>query len=147
MKEFFDTSVFVAAFWRGHRGHEASLDLIAGANKKKSACALHTLAEVHATMTALPVKNVVPPDQALLFVQEVRDRCTVVSLDEEEYFATIEAAAEQGFTSGRIYDALLLRCAAKIKAEAIYTWNLKHFKAIDPRMAAKIQCPGERISG
>ena len=54
MKEFFDTSVLVASFWRGHRGHEASLNLVAAANKKKSACALHTLAEVYATMTALP---------------------------------------------------------------------------------------------
>jgi hypothetical protein len=35
---------------------------------------MHTLAEVYATMTALPVKDVIPPDQALLFVQEVRDR-------------------------------------------------------------------------
>jgi len=146
MKEFFDTSVLVAAFWRGHGGHEVSLDLVAGANKKKSACALHTLAEVYATMTALPVKDVIPPDQALLFVQEVRDRCTVISLDEDEYFTTIEEAAERGFTSGRIYDALLLRCAAKVKAEVIYTWNLKHFKAIGPRQAAKIQAPDDRSS-
>jgi predicted nucleic acid-binding protein len=141
MKEFFDTSVLVASFWRGHPNHDASLNLVAAANKKRSACALHTLAEVYATMTALPVKDVIPPDQAMLFVQEVRDRFTVVTLDEDEYFATIEQAAERGFVSGRIYDALLLRCAAKIKAEAIYTWNLKHFKAIDPKQADKIQTP------
>src|SRR5206468_11056227 len=115
MKEFFDMSVLVASFWRGHRDHEASLKLVAAASKKKSACALHTLAEVYATMTALPVKDVIPPDQALLFVQEVRDRFTVVTLDEDEYFRTIEHAAERGFASGRIFDALLLCCAAKIK--------------------------------
>ncbi|MEO8127372.1 MAG: PIN domain-containing protein [Bryobacteraceae bacterium] len=144
MKEFFDTSVLVAAFWRGHRDHDASLDLVAGANRKNSACALHTLAEVYSTMTALPVKDSIPPDQAVLFVQEVRDRFHVVPLDESEYFATITECAERGFTSGRIYDALLLRCAAKIKAEVIYTWNLKHFQAIDPRQAARIQSPNER---
>jgi predicted nucleic acid-binding protein len=81
MKEFFDTSVLVAAFWQGHREHEASLKLVAAASRKKSACALHTLAEVYATMTALPVKDVIPPEEALLFVQEVRDRCTIVTLD------------------------------------------------------------------
>lgn len=43
--------------------------------------------------------------------------------------------------SRRIYDALLLRCAAKIKAEAIYTWNVKHFKAFDPKLAHKIRTP------
>jgi predicted nucleic acid-binding protein len=141
MKEFFDTSVVVAAFWRGHRDHDASLKLVAAANKKKSSCALHTLAEVYATMTALPVKAVFPPDQALLFVQEVHDRFTLVTLDEDEYLETIQQAAERGFGSGRIYDALLLRCAAKVKAEIIYTWNLKHFVAIDPRQANKVQTP------
>ena len=141
MKEFFDTSVLVAAFWRGHRDHESSLKLVAAANNKKSACALHTLAEVYATMTSLPVKDVIPPDQALLFVHEIRDRFTVVTLNEDQYLRTIEQAAEHGFTSGRIYDALLLRCAAKVKAEVIYTWNLKHFQSIDPKQADKIQTP------
>src|ERR1700678_803205 len=141
MKEFFDTSVLVASFWRGHRDHEASLKLVAAANKKKSACALHTLAEVYATMTALPVKGIIPPDQVLLFVQEVRDRCTIVTLSEEEYCDTIRQTAEREFTSGRIYDALLLRCAAKVRAGVIYTWNVKHFKVIDPQQANKIKTP------
>ena len=92
-------------------------------------------------MTALPVKNVIPPDQAILFVQEVRDRFAVINLNEDEYYDTIQQAAERGFTSGRIYDALLLRCAAKVGAEVIYTWNVKHFKALDPKQAHKIQTP------
>jgi len=71
----------------------------------------------------------------------VRNRLTIVTLDEDEYYETIEQAAERGFVSGRIYDALLLRCAAKIKAEVIYTWNVKHFKAIDPKQAHKIKTP------
>ena len=141
MKEFFDTSVLIAAFWRGHPDHEASLRLVAAANKKKSACALHTLAEVYAAMTALPVKQLIPPEQALLFVQEVRDRCTIVTLDEDEYYGTIAQAAERGFSSGRIYDALILRCAAKVKAEVVFTWNLKHFRAIDPGQAGRIRTP------
>jgi len=141
MKEFFDTSVLIGAFWRGHPHHQASLKRLSAANKRKSACAMHTLAEVYATMTALPVKDVIPPDQALLFVQEVRDRLTLVTLTEEEYYTTIEQAAALHFTSGRIYDALLLRCAAKVKAETIYTWNLKHFRAIRPALAGRIQTP------
>jgi hypothetical protein len=64
--------------------HEASLKLVSAANKRKSACAVHTLAEVYATMTALPVKYVIPPEQALLFVQETRDRFTLVTLTDDE---------------------------------------------------------------
>lgn len=141
MKEFFDTSVLIGAFWRGHPHHEASLKLVSEAKKRKSACAALTLAEVYATMTALPVKDVIPPEQALLFVQEVRERFTVVTLDEDEYFETIEQAAARGFVSGRVYDALLLRCAAKVKAETIFTWNLKHFRAIRPENADRMRTP------
>jgi predicted nucleic acid-binding protein len=68
MKEFFDTSEIAAAFWRGHSDHEPSLKLVSAANKRKSACAAHTLAEVYATMTALPVKDVIPTEQARLLV-------------------------------------------------------------------------------
>ncbi|MEO8053462.1 MAG: PIN domain-containing protein [Acidobacteriota bacterium] len=141
MREFFDTSVLIGAFWRGHPHHDASLKLVSGATKRTSACAAHTLAEVYATMTALPVKDVIPPDQAMLFVQEARDRCSIVTLTEDEYYATIEHAAELGFTSGRVYDALLLRCATKVKSETIYTWNLKHFRVISPDTADRMRTP------
>ena len=92
-------------------------------------------------MTALPVKDIIPPDQALLFVQEVRDRFTLVSLDQEDYLLTIKDVAERGFTSGSVYDALILRCAAKVHAETIYTWNLKHFRTIGSKQQARIQTP------
>ncbi len=121
MKEFFDTSILIAAFWRGHPDHDVSLRLVSAAERRKSACALHTLAEVYATMTALPVKDILPHDQAMLFVREVRDRFTVITLDQDEYYGTIERATDNGFTSRRVYDALLLRCAAKARAEIIYT--------------------------
>ena len=141
MRELLDTSVLVAAFWGGHPQHQASLDLVSAADKKKSACAAHTLAELYATMTALPVKDVIPPDQALLFVQEARDRLAIVTLTGDEYYATIAHAAALGLTSGRVYDALLLRCAIKVKAEVIYTWNLKHFRMINPEVAGRIRTP------
>ena len=141
MKEFFDTSVLVAAFWGGHRDHAASIKLLGAANKKQSACAVHTLAEVYAAMTALPIRPILPPEQVILFVQEVRDRLTLAPLDENEYFETLQQAANAGFTSGRVYDALILRCAVKVKAQTIYTWNLKHFQAIAPGLAGRIRTP------
>jgi predicted nucleic acid-binding protein len=141
MKEFFDTSVLVAAFWGGHRDHAASIKLLGAANKKQSACSMHTLAEVYAAMTALPIRPMLPPEQVMLFVQEVRDRLMLVSLDETEYFETVQQTAAAGFTSGRVYDALLLRCAVKVKAQTIYTWSLKHFHGIAPGLAGRIRTP------
>ena len=78
---------------------------------------MHTLAEVYAAMTVLPVKPMIPPEQAVLFVEEVRKRLTLVSLNEDEY------------------------CAAKVKAQTIYTWNLKHFQAVAPELAARMRTP------
>ena len=141
MKEFFDTSVLVAAFRGGHVHHVPSLERFAAAEKRNSACGIHSLAEVYAVMTALPVKPMIPPEQALLFVEEVRNRLTLVSLNTEEYFAAIQNTASRGFIGGRIYDSLLLACAAKCKAQAVYTWNLKHYQSLAPDLAPRIQTP------
>lgn len=141
MREFFDTSVLIASFWGGHVHHHASVARLAAANKRQSACGVHSLAEVYAVMSAIPVKPPIPPEQALLFVEEVRNRLALVSLNSEEYFAAIERTAERGFGSGRVYDALLLACAAKIEARTIYTWNLKYYQALAPELSARIRTP------
>ena len=141
MRDFYDTSILVAAFREDHPDHSASIKLLSRADKRHSACAVHSLAEFYAVMSVMPVRPVIPPEQVLLFIQEIRDRCTVITLDENEYFETIRATAENGFVSGRVYDALLLRCAVKSKATTIYTWNLKHFHALAPELAARIRAP------
>jgi predicted nucleic acid-binding protein len=141
LRQFFDSSVLIAAFWGGHVHHGPSIKLLASANKKDSCCGIHTLAEVFAVMTAAPLKPLIPPEQGLLFVGEIRQRLALVSLDPEEYFATIRNAAEQGVTGGRVYDALLLGCAAKSRAKTIYTWNLKHFQLLAPHLGDRIRTP------
>jgi predicted nucleic acid-binding protein len=141
LRQFFDSSVLIAAFWGGHAHHGQSIKLLASASKKDSACGIHTLAEVFAVMTALRVKPLIPPEQGLLFVSEIRQRLALVSLGSEEYFAIIRNAAELGITGGRVYDALLLGCAAKSKAQTIYTWNLKHFQLLAPHLGDRIRTP------
>jgi predicted nucleic acid-binding protein len=141
MKEFFDTSVLVASFLGDHPHHKASAMVFAGAGKKHSACGVHTLAELYSTLTSLPLKPMIAPEQAMLFLGDVRSRLSLIALDEAEYFATIERAAERRISGGRIYDALLLQCALKAKADVIYTWNLKHFQQLAPNIASMIKTP------
>jgi predicted nucleic acid-binding protein len=141
MKAFFDTSVLVAVFWEDHPHHQASLDLFYDARKKEAACAVHTLAEVYAVMTRLPVRAVLTPEQVMLFIQEIRARLTVIPLDESDYYSTLQETAERNLTGGRIYDALLLRCAIKAKAETLYTWNLKHFEQLAHGFSGKVKTP------
>jgi predicted nucleic acid-binding protein len=141
MREFFDTSVFIAAFRGDHPQHESSVGLVAAADREHSAAAVHSLAEVYSVMSVLPVKPVIPPEQVLLFLEEIRERCTLITLDAAECFETIRKTAEKGFVSGRVYDALLLRCAIKAEAETIYTWNVEHFEALAPELSGRIRTP------
>lgn len=141
MKEFFDTSVLVAAFWNGHVHHPSSIKRFAAARREHSACGLHSVAEVYAVMTALPVRPLIPPEQVLLFLEDIRERLALISLSADESIAAIQHCAVRGFLSGRVYDALLLTCAARWKAETIYTWNLRHYQSLAPELADKIQNP------
>ncbi|MEO5924129.1 MAG: PIN domain-containing protein [Bryobacteraceae bacterium] len=141
MRVFFDTSVFIAVFWGNHPGHAESIDAFRHATPSDSFCGIHSLAEVYASMTAMPLRPAIAPEQAALFVEEIQSRCSPVALTEREYVDTIERAAERGLKSGVIYDALLLRCAEKADVDLIYTWNLKHFRAVNPALADKIRTP------
>lgn len=130
MKALFDTSVLVPTFLGDHEHHEASLDVFLRFEKRQACCAAHSLAEVYATLTRMPGKYRVSCEQAMLFLAEIRQRLTLVALDEGEYYATIEQASALGVMGGTVYDALLARCALKARAEILYTWNLKHFQQL-----------------
>jgi hypothetical protein len=77
----------------------------------------------------------------LLFLGNIRDRLTIIALDSDEYFKSLETSAAVGVVGGGIYDALLGSCALKAKAETIYTWNVKHFKRLGPDIAARVASP------
>jgi len=139
---FLDTSVLVAAFWGDHPQHDVSVALLKTASPSSAFCAAHTVAEVYSTMTRLPVKPPVPPEQALLFVQQIRQLFTVVSLTDEEYFSTVERLAQNGLAKNYIYDALIVRAAEKSGADIVYTWNIGDFlKVSHPSILSKIRVP------
>jgi predicted nucleic acid-binding protein len=142
MKAFFDSSVLIAAFYAPHVDHGASLNAIRTAKRKSAFCAAHTLAEVYSVMTRMPVRPRVSPSQGLLFIEAIQERFTVITLTDREYFAVITDAAGRGIVGGRIYDALILRCARKAMVEAIYTWNLTDFQRVaPPDLASAIRTP------
>jgi predicted nucleic acid-binding protein len=143
VRSFLDSSVLVAALWGDHEHHPSSLDVFAQAEPGAAACGVHSLAEVYATITALPVRPLVAPEQAMLLIEQIPRRLVLVALDAAEYVETIRDASERQLTSGRIYDALLLACARKHRAEVIYTWNVKHFRQIAPDLAEIVHTPAQ----
>ncbi|MGA2984810.1 MAG: PIN domain-containing protein [Terriglobia bacterium] len=141
MKAFLDTSVLVATFYADHEHHPPSIDLFPRFGKKEACCGAHSLAEVYATLTGMPSRRHVSGDEALLFLADIRERLTVVALNEQEYFRMAEASAAANLAGGAIYDAILGHCALKAKAEAIYTWNTKDFLRLPPAIAGRVKNP------
>jgi predicted nucleic acid-binding protein len=141
MKFFFDTSVLVAAVSVQHVHHGPSLAVYFAANKNQAGCALHSLAEVYATLTRLPGRQRMSCEQALLFLDEIKGRLNTVALDGEEYYSAIADAAAEGILGGTVYDALIARCALKAKAESILTWNIDHFRRVGSEVARRARTP------
>jgi predicted nucleic acid-binding protein len=140
IKDFLDTSVFVGAFWGDHVDHESNLEIFAQARKSVTACSAHSLAEVYAVMTALPVRPLISPDQVLLFVDQIPDKTTIVALNDGEHVSAIRAASELAVVGGRIYDFLLLAAAVR-SIRNIYTWNVKHFRDLAPDWEKRARTP------
>ncbi len=141
MKRFFDTSVLIAAFIEDHQHHERSLTAFSSAIRRTDFCAAHSMAEVYATMTRLPGRHRLSGEQVLLFLDDIRERLTLVALSGEQYYAAIRESAEAGITGGTLYDAIIARCALKAKAEKIYTWNTKHFQQCGAGVADLLTTP------
>lgn len=141
MKAFLDTSVLVATFYADHEHHPPSIDLFLRFGKKYACCGAHSLAEVYATLTGMPGKRRVSGEEALLFLGDIRERLTLITLDELEYFQVVEAAAAANLASGAIYDAILGHCALKAKSKILYTWNTKDFLRLSPAIAGRVKSP------
>lgn len=141
MKVFFDTSVLVAASLVQNVHHQRSLAVYLAAEKGQAHCAAHSLAEVYSTLTRLPGRQRMECDQALLLLDSIRDRFTVIALEPDEYYSAIADGAAEGVTGGTVYDALIARCALKAKATTIYTWNIDHFRRCGPEVAKRVRTP------
>jgi len=137
---FFDTSVLVPLFYRDHVHHGPSQELFIQFTQSTGCCGAHSLAEVYATLTRMPGKRRISGEQAMLFIGNIRDRLSIIGLNGDEYADALEASAVLGIVGG-IYDAMLAQCAFKAKAEAIYTWNTRHYALCGQEIVARLRTP------
>jgi predicted nucleic acid-binding protein len=141
MKGFFDTSMLVPVFYGDHVHHRTSLDLFIQFDKSTGCCGAHSLAEVYATLTRMPGKHRISSEQAMLFIGSIRERISIIALSGDEYADALQASAALGIVGGGIYDAMLAHCALKAKAEAIYTWNARHYTLCGREVAGRLRTP------
>jgi predicted nucleic acid-binding protein len=110
-------------------------------NPQQASCAAHTLAELYATLTGMRPPNRFRPEQAMLVLDQVKASMECVILTAEEVFQTVHRTATLKLPGGIVYDALLLGCARKARAERIYTWDERHFQMVAPDLADRIVTP------
>jgi predicted nucleic acid-binding protein len=143
MRAFLDTSVLIATFYAHHQFHQPSIDLFLRFKKSESSCGAHSLAEIYSSLTGRTGWERVSGEEAMLFLENVRERLTIVSLDDREYLQAIEASSDLGIPGGAIYESLLAHCAPKAKSRAIYTWNTKDFVRLGTAIAEPVRTPSD----
>ncbi len=147
MRILFDTSLLVAAVVEGHPAHALALPWLQRAKDKTDAgvVAAHSLAEMYAILTRLPVRPPIPPDMAREVIQvNVLNTCEVVALSAADYVTLLDHLAGLGIAGGASYDALLLHAAAKAGVDQVITLNAHDFRRVYPALADKIVSPLER---
>ena len=145
MKIFFDTSVLVAASVRSHVHHVQSLPALRKviANKDRGFFGTYSIAEVFSALTRLPAVPRIHPAEATRMIEEnLLPHFEIVPGSKSDYLAAMNITANGGWIGRKIYDALLLCCAAKVDVDRIYTFNLNDFQRLAPTsLKSKICAP------
>jgi len=131
----FDTSVLVAALLQQHPAHAAAFPHLKSVRdgRIKGHLTTHALAELFATLTALPLRPRLSPADAQALIQtSILPHFQLVPLSSKSYLAALSLATSQNLSSGAVYDALHVVGARASKCERLLTLNLRHFKALAP---------------
>jgi len=145
MKLLFDTSSLIAAFVQSHPAHIAAWEwleqTLEGAHD--GVVATHTLAELYAVMTRLPLRPAIPPTVALQLIQENLEGFQTIALSAADYRAVLRRLEKLNLAGGAVYDALIAQAALKAKAERLLTLNSGHFRRLGQDVEAIVLVPGE----
>jgi predicted nucleic acid-binding protein len=140
LKQFFDSSVLIPAFYKFHIHHAPSVQVFLKGSKENSFCALRTLGEVYAVLTGLPVRPRITGHEGIAIVQQILDRLTVVALSEQEYGSALRSISAT-VIGGAAYDGLIAQCAIKSGANVLLTWNVRDFVRFGPEVARLVKMP------
>ena len=144
MKTLFDTSIIVAALVESHPMHQRVFPWIkqARANEFELIVASHTIAELYAVLSTLPIKPRISPIIAWKLIHEnIEAAGKIVSLTPAEYISVIKQLSRLGMAGGITYDALIAKVAKKTKVERLLTLNTNHFKRVWPEGEKVIIAP------
>jgi len=103
----------------------------------------HSIAEVYAALTRVPVHpRIHPTEAARIVVENILPPFEVVPIAKRDYVTVLKNMRDEGFSGAKIYDALSLRCASNCEPEWIYTFNLADFRQLaSPALQHRICAP------
>jgi predicted nucleic acid-binding protein len=88
---------------------------------------VHVLMEAYSVLTRRPVPLRISPAEALRALRESFGDMAVVGLAADQVWPLFESFVQRNIAGGRIYDAAIARAARDAGAEAILTFNVRHF--------------------
>ena len=144
MKIYIDTNIVVAQTAKNHIHHAnaAGLFLQIKLHRWRPVISTHGLAEIYAVLTGAPHKPRPTPAAVWQMLQEnVLDLFEVEALTRADYSKIIKECAAQGWTGGRIYDAIHIHAARKAQCSRIYTFDVLHFRQLAPDLHDRILAP------
>lgn len=130
---FFDTSILVAASEHSHPHHAQAWPALQRVvnGKDRGFISAHSIAEIYAALTRLAVQpRIHPVEAARIITENILPHFEVVPVRKHDYLEALKAVASGGWAGAKIYDLLLMRCAAACGAERIYTFNLGDFRQL-----------------
>jgi predicted nucleic acid-binding protein len=131
---FLDTSVLVRAVIEDLPAHQKARSYLEAARDDRAAVAIttHAIAELFATITALPTRPQHTPAEAAALTNHISDLLHVVDLQAGDYQDAVRRMVEHDLSSRAIYDGLHLVAAEKVEADELVTFNGRDFRRMPP---------------
>jgi predicted nucleic acid-binding protein len=145
-----DTSVLLAGlidFGPPSAPAQSLLSAVADRTVPAAGTAWHCCLELYSVSTRLPPEfRLTATDAVRLIEDEVFARMAVHELPAADRVEMLKAAARDGTTGGRIYDAHIAEIARAAGATAVVTDNRRHFIA-SLRHGIRVETPAEFLAG
>jgi predicted nucleic acid-binding protein len=144
VRVLFDTSVLLAALIQPHPNHDIALPWLKRAKDREieMTVSAHSLAELYAVLSTLPVSPRILPAVALRLIREnIESAASVIALSASDYWSVLKGLGKIGFSGGIVYDALILRAALKARADQLVTFNVKDFRRLSADTDITITAP------
>ena len=146
---FLDSSVLIAGlidFGTQSAPAQSILHAVAERQVTSVGTAWHCCLEFFSVSTRLPAEyRLAAADAIRLIENEIFGRMAVLELPAGDRMTMLKAAAQEGMTGGRIYDAHIANVARAAGATLIVTDNRRHFVA-SLRYGIRVETPTEFLS-